>query len=124
MSNNLEVALTKQLCPVCLKEYDGDIVMNSLLTEKYASQVKELHGKITGFMDHICDECKETIGDGVYIIGCIESKTQDFSNPFRSGDIVGIKKEAAERLFNNNKAIEKQCCYMDIEVMKQIGLIK
>ena len=33
-TNNLEVSLVKELCPVCCKEMDGPIIMNKILTKK------------------------------------------------------------------------------------------
>ena len=116
--NNFEVALTKTLCPVCLKEQDGELIMNSSLTEKAAKQVKELHNQITGYGD-LCEECKEAVGDGIYLIG-VKDNT-DRNNPYRSGHIFGIKKEAFEKIFNSLP--KDQWTFCKEFVLKQIGLI-
>ena len=50
MNNNLEVSLVKELCPVCCKEIDGPIIMNRILTEEYAKNVKDLHNRVIGFV--------------------------------------------------------------------------
>ena len=117
--NNLEVALTKTLCPVCLKEQDGDLILNSKLTEKAANEVKQLHNKVVGYGD-LCDECKIAIGDGIYLIGVDESKSENKNNPYRSGEIFGITKEAFNRIFNQENKLQWTFC--EREVFKQIGL--
>ena len=117
--NNLEVALVKRLCPVCLKEQDAEIIMNSKLTSKDADSVKEMHGKVVGYGD-LCEDCKSPIGEGVYFIGVDDYL--DSSNPSRSGHIVGITKEAAERL-GNEQIVKAQWCFCEVDHMKQIGLI-
>ena len=128
MDNNLETALTKKLCPICLKEQSGDILINSKLTPKAAKEVKELHNKVVGFADSICDECKDVIGDGVYFIIVDESLSEDMNNPHRTGHILGVKKEVINDLCNDEKLgkkiIDSQMTYIDINLAKQIGLIE
>lgn len=124
----LEVAVTYELCPVCTKKMDGAIVMNSQLTKKAAAEVKELHGQVVGFADKMCPECQEAIGDGVYFIGIITEETTDFKNPFRSGNIVGVKREAVERMLEGypqlDEILTKQATYIDVREMQAIGLIQ
>jgi len=124
----LEVAMTYRLCPVCTKKIAAEIVMNSLLTKAEAAKVKELHGQVVGMNDKMCDECKEAIGDGVYFIGIDLARSTDHRNPYRSGNIVGIKREAAERMLeghpDKNTVLEKQACFIDVEEMKAMGMIE
>ena len=97
MSNsNLEVALVKELCPVCCKEIDGPIIMNKILTEEYAKNVKDLHNKVIGFADHCCEECSKYKDKAVFFVSIDESKSSNDSlkNLYRTGKISGIKKEA------------------------------
>jgi len=106
MNNNLEVSLTKELCPACLKEMDGAIVMNSILTEKHAKEVKELHGKVVGFSDKFCGKCQEYADNGIILIGFCESKTEDMSNPYRTGHFLVVKERWLKNI-NDNKIIEQ-----------------
>lgn len=96
MSNNLEVSLVKELCPVCCKEMDGPIIMNKILTEEYAKNVKDLHNKVIGFADHCCEECSKYKDKAVFFVSIDESKSSGGSleNLYRTGKISGIKKEA------------------------------
>ena len=97
MSNsNLGVALVKELCPVCCKEIDGPIIMNKILTEEYAKNVKDLHNKVIGFADHCCEECSKYKDKAVFFVSIDESKSSNDSlkNLYRTGKISGIKKEA------------------------------
>ena len=119
MQNNFEVALTKRLCPVCCKEQDGEIIRNFNLTEKDAKQVKEMHNQVVGYGE-LCDDCKETIKDGIYLIGVLDEEQSN--NPNRSGHIVGITNEAFQRIFDM-PGFDKQFCFLHIDLMRQIGLI-
>ena len=94
--DNLEVALTKELCPICCKEMDGSIVMNQILTEKEASKVKDLHNKVVGFSNHCCDECAKHKDEVVYFIGIDGSKSSSKSleDLYRTGQVAGVKKDA------------------------------
>ena len=96
MNNNLEVSLVKELCPVCGKEMDGPIIMNSILTEDCAKEVKDLHNKVIGFTDHCCKECAEYKDIAVFFVSIDESKSSKGSlkDLYRTGKIVGIKKDS------------------------------
>lgn len=96
MNNNLEVSLVKELCPVCCKEMDGPIIMNTVLTEKHAKKVKDLHNKVVGFANHCCEECSKYKDEAVFFVGIDASKSSKDSleNLYRTGKISGIKKEA------------------------------
>lgn len=94
--NNLGVALVKELCPVCCKEIDGPIIMNRVLTEKCANDVKNMNGKVIGFADHCCEECSKYKDEAVFFIGIDESKCSSYylKDLYRTGQIVAIKKES------------------------------
>lgn len=94
--NNLGVALVKELCPICCKEIDGPIIMNRVLTEKYANNVENMHGKVIGFADHCCEECAKYKDEAVFFIGIDESKcsSHHLKDLYRTGQIVAIKKES------------------------------
>ena len=93
---NVEVALVKELCPVCCKEIDGPIIMNKMLTEEAVKEVKELYGKVVGFADHCCEECAKHKDEVVYFVGidAEKSSANTLEELYRTGKIVGIKKEA------------------------------
>ena len=108
--NNLSVALTVELCPVCLAEMDGAIIMNSVLTEKNAKEVEDLNGKVVGYSEHICDKCKEEIGDGIYLIAAKDDDSGEDS--IRTGRVVGITKDCFEMCFDMPFP-EKQFAYIE-----------
>lgn len=108
----LGTALVKRLCPVCLKEKDSEILMNKLLTEKNAKYVEKLHGKVIGFLDDGCDECKEKLPPekGTWFIVVDSEKTDDRSNPYRTGSIFGVSKEYAMKV-----GINSYVAYIDVK---------
>ena len=97
---NLGTALVKRLCPVCLKEQDSEILMNTVLTEKNADNIEAMHGKIIGFMEDACDECQEKLpkDKGSWLVVVDLDKTEDKSNPHRTGQLFGVTKEFALKI--------------------------
>ena len=130
MNNNLEVALVKELCPVCGKEIDGPIILNSILTENEAKKVKDLHNKVVGFANHCCEECSKYKDKAVFFVSIDESKSSKDSlkNLYRTGKISGIKKEAdiIKSFKDYIVTIEDgtQLIFIDEEFGKKLGVFK
>lgn len=113
MDKKLEVALTKEICPVCCKEQFGQIIMNQKLTEDEAKKVKELHGKIVGWSEKPCKECIEVFKgeEGTYLVGIIpEESGNTMDEIFRSGHIIGLSKEGI-KIFLDNMEDENRTIY-------------
>ena len=117
----LGVALVKEACPLCGALTDGPIIMNTILTEHRAKEVRDLHGKTIGYSNEPCNECKEIMSQAFLIIGVVESKTDDEKNPYRSGNKWGIKKESAIRMFGEENC-KRGACFMDVHVAAHLGL--
>ena len=100
----LGTALVKRLCPVCLKEQDSEILMNKVLTEKNANEIEAMHGKVIGFMEDACDECQEKLpkDKGSWLVVVDLEKTEDKSNPHRTGQLFGVTKEYAQKIGVNS----------------------
>jgi hypothetical protein len=122
MEKSFEVALVKEMCKICGKTFDGPIVMNTRLTKSEADKVKDMHGKVIGFSEKPCEECQSNMKLSFILIECDETKTDDYSNPYRTGKQWVIKKEAAQRIFNENFDMSHGAAYIDIETAKKIGL--
>lgn len=129
-TNNLEVSLVKELCPVCCKEMDGPIIMNKILTEKNAKNIKDLHNKVIGFADHCCEECSKYKDKVVFFVSIDASKSSKDSleNLYRTGKIIGIKKEAdmIESFKDYIITIKDgtQIVFIDEETGKNLGIFK
>lgn len=117
----LGVALTKEACRLCGKEVDGPIVMNSRLTKNEAKKAEDLHGECIGYAEKPCEECQGLMKQGFLLIECDESKTEDHSNPWRTGRQWVIKQEAAKRIFQNAD-LSKGAAFIPIEVSDMLGL--
>lgn len=128
--NNLGVALVKELCPICCKEIDGPIIMNRVLTEEYANNVENMHGKVIGFADHCCEECSKYKDEAVFFVSIDESKSNkdSLNNLYRTGKISGIKKEAdiIEQCKDYIVTIKDgtQIIFIDEEFGKKLGVFK
>lgn len=127
---NVEVALVKELCPVCCKEIDGPIIMNKRFTEKAAKKIKELNGKVVGFADHCCEECAKYKDEVVYFVSIDASKSSKNSleELYRTGKISGVKKEADIIKSCKDYIITikdgTQIIFMDEETGKNLGVFK
>lgn len=120
-TNIVGVALVKELCPMCAKEIEGPIILNTVLTPARAKEVESLHGQVIGFAEQPCDECKELKTKGFVLIGVVEAKTDDIRNPYRSGNIWVITHEASKTMFPPDKLV-KGVAYIDVLAAELIGL--
>ncbi len=130
MENKFEVALTKELCPLCIKELDGPLIMNKRLTKNDAKEVKNLHKQVIGFSDEPCKECKSHLELGFMIIGFDEDQSDLKNLPwgfYRTGKIVVVKKDSPLVKHLNNlqpRSKELGFIFMDDKTMKELNLIK
>lgn len=125
LSDTVGIACAKELCPICCKEIDGPILIGNRFSKKRAEQINNLNGKVIGFAKEPCENCKELIDKGCFfVIGIDISKTDDMSNPYRSGHIVGIKRDSNFYRSLDPGFRRKDALYMDYNVMIQIGLIQ
>lgn len=97
----LGVALAKEACPACGALVDGPILMNTKLTKKAAEKTESLHGKVIGYLDKPCDSCQDLMSKGFLLIGVDMDKTDDETNPYRSGHQWVITHEAVEKVFKD-----------------------
>lgn len=67
-----------------------------------------------------CNDCQNVINqDGLLVISVRDGETGD--NPYRTGKMVGITKEAKNRIF---KDIKTNVCYMEDSVFNKLFNIK
>lgn len=115
MSKELEASLVNYLCPVCGNIAEEGIIMNSLLSEEAAKEVKSLHGKTVGYSDHACKECAKYKDEALFIIGIDAEKSE--KEPWRTGDITGINKDCplALHIKPNTRTLKDGTtyCFMD-----------
>lgn len=116
------IALVHENCPICAKKINEHIMMNSILTEENAKEIKSFHNKSIRYSKEPCDKCKEYKKQGFIFIEVDESKTEDKNNPYRTGNIWVIKKEAAKRIIINKDIINAGVSFIDMVVAKQLGL--
>ena len=122
MSNKLGVALTKTLCPICTEEMDGDILLNTRLTEGEAKKVQAMYNQVVSWSKTLCPDCLDMKSKGFILIGAVEVKTEDVTNPYRSGNIWVVKQEVADDLFEPNGAPASGIAFIDVTVAAQMEL--
>lgn len=72
-----------------------------------------------------CDKCKEYMKQGIILIGVRDGESGE--NPYRTGEFLVIKQEAAERLFcgeAGKATLEKRIAFVEQRVLKATGLLK
>lgn len=90
-TNNFEVACVHEVCPICGKPMNEQIIINRELTKKSAEEVRKLHNKAIGFSDNACEDCTKHKDKCTFCIS-IDIKRSEPNNPYRTGQIVGVKK--------------------------------
>lgn len=124
MSKELEVSLVNYLCPICGEVAEEGIIMNSLLSEKAAKEVKNLHGKAVGYADHVCKECTKYKDNAIFLIGVDTKKSK--KEPLRTGEIAAIKDSCSLALKVKPKTATLKdgttYCFIDQGLGKELGL--
>ena len=126
MSSKVGVALLKYVCPICgqINEDASTIAINSLLIEKAAKEVEDMNNKVVGFSEKPCKECQSYIDKGaLFIIGIDAEKSDDMSNPYRTGHLVGIKRKSEFVKHLPEDYQKKDAIYMDYREMEKFGMI-
>ncbi len=125
-SNKLEVAMVNEICPICCKETEHSIVMNTLLNEYQAKKVKEMHGKTIGFSDP-CEECQGHLDNGyIALLGIDPEKSSaedgkvKLENVYRTGVLIWIKRDKAEEIFGSQD--NRPFILLENEVFDQLGI--
>ena len=83
------------VCPCCGKDYSIAL---------FGTKWKDENGKIAQapmqvMSNELCDDCKKVVRDGGRFF--IEVRDgESGSNPYRTGRVAALKKEACERIFN------------------------
>lgn len=124
--NNLEVAMGNLICPVCGKTVESTILMNTILTPEAASEVKKAHNKPIGYADKLCEDC-EPYKDAVVFFIAIDPEKSTPSNPYRTGNISGVKKDAelSKQILKDKLTIKiagADIAFVDETFGKEIGL--
>lgn len=123
----LGVALLKYVCPICgqVNEDASAIALGSKFNDKKnIKAVEAMHNKVVGFSEKPCKECQSYIDKGAFfVIGINPEKSDDMSNPYRTGHLVGIKRESEFVKHLPEEYQKKDAVYMDYREMEQLGII-
>lgn len=121
MENKLSAAIVHELCPICAKEMDGSVFINKKLTKKSAKEVEEMDGKVV-WSKSFCPTCTDMKSKGFILIGAVEAKTKDNTNPYRSGNVWCVEQQVAEELFAPHGAPKSGIAFVDVTVAAQMKL--
>ena len=121
MTKNVGVAVVHELCPICTKEMDGSVFINKKLTEKSAEEVEKMNGTVT-WSKTFCNPCNDMKDKGFILIGAVEAKTTDVTNPYRSGNVWCVEHSVAEELFAPHGAPKSGIAFVDVTVAAQMQL--
>lgn len=105
--DNWTVGMVYHLCPICCTEHEPCILIPKQITKRAADEVREAHGKVLGFSDAPCDECKKYLDKGyIAIIGFDEIQTKTNDNKVNLLDLYRIglswlKKDVAKEIYSN-----------------------
>lgn len=115
--NDLGVKPSLQLCPICADEVNGP---ENITSEEKKARYDSFKGQIMWVKP--CVKCEEMKKKGFVLIGAVESKTKDATNPYRSGNVWCVTMEVAKDLFKPYPPPESGVAFVDIIVAKQMNL--
>lgn len=121
MSEKKSVTLTRELCPVCTTELDESVLLSEQVYEE-ASKTGEKVEEQVHWSKEFCPNCKDMKEKGFILIGAVEAKTTDATNPYRSGNVWCVEQEVAEQLFAPHGAPASGVAFVDVTVAKQMNL--
>lgn len=92
-------------CHICGKEF-GLALFGSGLRDKKTGKEVEAPRKMA-MPGQYCDDCKKILNQGgVFFIECKDEDVDNHvKNPYRTGRLLAIKKEAAEELFGQSNPV-------------------
>lgn len=121
MSDEFAAGHIRELCPICTKETEGSLFINSRTHNFDADKIRELDGTIFWSKDW-CLDCQEMKKKGFILIGAVEAKTTDATNPYRSGNVWVVEQQVAEQLFAPHPPPESGVAFVDVTVAAQMQL--
>lgn len=95
-NNKLGAAVVNYACPICGKQVDSAIILNSRLSVTAANKIKEFHNKTVGYSDNACEECSKHKDEGIYLIEIDNSKSdmKCMETMYRTGVIAFVKNDS------------------------------
>lgn len=94
--NKIGIALVHEICPICGKPMNEQILMNSVLSKKYAKEIENVHGKAIGYSKTACEDCSKYKDEAVMCIADeVEEQIQQLLQYDNYKDIYYVR--------NNNK---------------------
>lgn len=121
------VACVHEVCPVCGKPMNEHIIMNDRASKKKAKEIEELNNKAIGYSANACEECAKYKDMCAFCVS-IDIKRSEPNNPYRTGQIVGLKKdyimfvEHPEFVLTTKNGVS--FCFMDENLGKQLNIFK
>lgn len=120
MNESNSAAIVYHQCPLCLGKDDGEILIHKRLGD-----LSKFNGQVVGVTKEPCSKCQELMAQGLLIIEVDESKTTDDKNPWRTGYMFVLNKEAGERIFAsefNQPYPSKGVVFFAQEVVAALGI--
>lgn len=95
------------------------IEMCNICTETIKTIPSKKNNKI--WSKELCKTCKERKDLGFVLVGVVEDKTKDVTNPYRSGNIYVVKPEAAQIIFIDQPVPASGVAFVDVKILQECG---
>lgn len=119
MSDIFSAALVHEVCPICHKAMNEQIIMNTIGNKKNA--------KAIGYSKDACEECCKYKDDGVYVIAIDPTRSGD-DGIYRTGQIACVNKnfqlfkDKSDYILKTDNGVSFM--FMEEESGKSIGIFK
>lgn len=102
-----------ELCPVCTRKTGGDTI---------EIPVGDYHRHNVIWSRDLCAECLGMKSKGFILIGAVEDKTTDATNPYRSGNVWCVDHSVAEEVFKPHPPPASGIAFIDVKVAQAMAL--
>lgn len=127
MSDIFSAALVHELCPICCKDMNEQIIMNAVGGKKKAKAIDDANGKAIGYSHDACEECCKYKDDGIYVIA-IDPTRSGNDGIYRTGQIACVNKnfqlfkDKPDYILKTDNGVSFM--FMEEEAGKLIGIFK
>lgn len=111
------------VCFYCGQE-KGDIVLPGRIRRKGTQEDVEAPRRAV-WDDEPCAGCRAMMKQGIMMCEVDEARTTDINNPHRTGCMVVITDEAAERIFEGefrDRILKTRFCFVPTDVWDRLGI--
>ena len=118
------VAMAKHACRICNNTEEFILLATKYKDGEPVEDLSPLHNQVVGFIEGgKCKNCIDLYKDTIVLVVCDDEKSEDHNNPWRTGEIIQIKKKSqfGHHLLSNN-LVKNDLAYIDEKYAEELKI--